>query len=318
MLSIIFSLVGSVHEDISEPTMDCTVNTLDAAVIDEDVFEAIGERGEKEDEKEEEEEEKKETERSSSVRSTRSRGKSLRLSQVPLPFSSRRSVWDGEERNRSSPTSSMTSEPPPAIEEPIIKSRRRRHSDAAAMSPVPRRSSRLSSSFVEEAPATPSTPSKMKLTRRSRLKTQTDEARDSPLPPSVDVSPTGSSASGTPIRRSARIALREGTPEPAVVLPFLPEALTTSLGRIRRHSAGPSDTLSSPLRRSGRKLNISRDNSPTDSVTSEPPPRTETTPSRKRPARVLKSVQKSGALNLFPVEEEAELLITAKPLTSKI
>ena len=311
-----------------------TVNTLDAAVIGEDVFEAMEEEQEEEveeepeerkeeaekEEVEEEESESEEVEAGSSVKKTQPRGKSLRLSQVPLPFSSRRSVWDGGERDRSSPTSSMTSEPPPTIEEPIVKPRRRRHSDAAVSSPALRRSTRLSSSFIEEALLTPSTPSKTKVTRRSRLRSQADELPESPLPPSVDVSPTGSSVPGTPMRRSARIALREGTPEPTIPLPVLPEALTTSVGRIRRHSAGPSDTsaVSSPLRRSGRKLNISRDNSPTDSVTSEPPPRTETTPSRKRPARVLKSAQKSGALNLFPVEEESELLFATKPLTSTI
>merc|ERR1712071_234857 len=142
------------------------------------------------------------------------------------------------------------------------------------------------------------------------------------IPPSTEVSPGGSSVSarssapGTPMRRSVRIALRERTPEPS-----LPEALTASLGRIRRHSAGPltdAHSLSSPLRRAGiRALNLSRDHSPTDSVTSEPPPRTETTPSgRKKSARVLKSAHKSAALNLLPVEEESESLqcVVSSPL----
>lgn len=136
----------------------------------------------------------------------------------------------------------------------------------------------------------------------------TDESIGSALP-SAEVSPAESSysgrssAPGTPMRRSARIALRDRTPEPSVST----DALIASLNRIRRHSSGPAD-VASPLRRSGRKsTNVSRDNSP-DSVTSEPAQRTELTPNRNRkPARTLKSAQKSVALNLFPVEEETEL-----------
>ena len=344
----------SVSEDI-EPTCDSKVDTLDVAAIDQEVFEP------------------KETsfEEDATVKQKRGRrGKSARLSQVPLPFSSRRSVWDGD-RDRS-PSGSVTSEPPLSMEEAgkprysvvtptrrrsarntspssvtsepapyleqVSKPRLRRHSitSTTTSSPVRRRSTRLSTSVMNDAVTavtqeTPTTPSKNITMRRSRGNARTvstleeeevkddvvkeddivkEEMGESYFLPSAEASPTDScysgrsSATGTPMRRSARIALRERTPEPSIAT----DLLISSLSRIRRHSAGPTDTVS-PLRRSGRKsANISRDSSPVDSVTSEPPLRTEVTPSRKKTPRAsIKSIPKSVALNLFPVEEESEL-----------
>ena len=243
----------------------------------------------------------------------RGRPKSMRLSQVPLPFTSRRSVWEGD---RDGSPDSATSEPPQTFEEMTSKGRRRRHSAnvvaSAGTQIVTRRSTRLSTSISEapnipdevQVPSAPSTPPKA-----NRRRSGVQDAGEASIPPSVEVSPADSSysgrssAQGTPMRRSARLALRERTPEPTAST----DMLLSSIGRIRRHSSGAID-VGSPLRRSGRKsANVSRDNSP-DSVTSEPPPRTEVTPSRKKPARTLKSAQKSVALNLFPVEEEAEFM----------
>lgn len=252
-------------------------------------------------------------------RRLRNRTKSMKFSQVPLPFTSRRSLWEGD-RDRS--PDSATSEPPQFLEETGATStgRRRRHSTtnvtSASVKVATRRSKRLSSSVSEgldtvgtEEVATASYTPQKSTRKRSSVKGQGDmDMADSSVPPSLDVSPADStfsgrsSAPGTPMRRSARLALRDRTPEPSAST----DVLLTSLGRIRRHSTGPTD-VSSPLRRSGRKsINLSRDNSP-DSVTSEPPPRTEVTPSRRKPSRTLKSAQKSVALNLFPVDEEAEL-----------
>ncbi|EFX70761.1 LOW QUALITY PROTEIN: hypothetical protein DAPPUDRAFT_256595 [Daphnia pulex] len=99
-------------------------------------------------------------------------------------------------------------------------------------------------------------------------------AEQSSAPPSCEVSPSDSaysgrsSAPGTPMLRSARMsALRDRTPEPTASMDALLAGLA---GRIHRHSSGPGGpdvTTDYPLRRSGRKSNVSRDNSPTDSVT---------------------------------------------------
>lgn len=282
------------------------VDTLDAAMMNEDVVEPSSLT-------DNDEEEEKQREEESKKRGRSARSKSLRLSQVPLPFTSRKSVWDASSRERS--PDSATSEPPQSIEETsadTARTRRRRHSASLSSAPVAtRRSTRRSiqppetiGTPVKEEPCTPP-----KSNRRSRLAGE-KEADDPFIPPSVDVSPAESSYSGrsslvgTPVRRSARIALKERTPEPTASS----DALMASLGRIRRHSTGPGD-VASPARRSGRKsLNVSRDNSP-ESITSEPPPRTETTPSRRpKSARGLRSAQKAVVHNLFPVLEEAEAL----------
>ena len=256
-------------------------------------------------------------------------------SQVLLPFTSRRSIWDNREDRDRSPES-VTSEPPQTFEDIVgvsTKKRTRRHSSSVSSTSsqvvTRRRSTRLSTS-ITEAPATPVddeavsltptkaleiTPPKSTSKRRSAFK-----AEQSSAPPSCEVSPSDSiysersSAPGTPMRRSARIsALRDRTPEPMASTDAL---LAGIAGRIRRHSSGPGGPdlmTASPLRRSGRKsANVSRDHSPTDSVTSEPPPQStsrELTPSRRKHTSaktLLRSAQKSVALNLFPVEEEKE------------
>ncbi|XP_057381407.1 protein ELYS-like isoform X2 [Daphnia carinata] len=258
------------------------------------------------------------------------RSKSLIMgSHVPLPFTSRRSVWETREDRDRSPES-ITSEPPQKYEDMIesnIKRRTRRHSSSTSSTSqvvTRRRSSRLSTS-VMEGPTTPVKeevlPSTLPTTPPKASRRRSEAKGDQPsAPPSCEVSPAESSYSGrssvtgTPIRRSARIsALRDRTPEPTASTDAL---LASLVGRIRRHSSGPGgpDLLpASPLRRSGRKSsNVSRDNSPTNSVTSEPPPVStsrELTPSRRKhtPAKsLLRSGQKSVALNLFPLEEEKE------------
>lgn len=178
---------------------------------------------------------------------------------------------------------------------------------------VTRRSSRRQAPSVSEDEQ-PAVPPVLRTPPKVSKRLSKGPGESSPTP-SVEVSPAESnfsgisSAPGTPVRRSARIALRS-TPEPTLAAP-LEESLRASLGRIRRYSAGHADTSVSntPRRRSGRlSANASRDNSP-DSVTSEPPPRTETTPSRKvKSGRGMRSAQKSVNLNLFPVKEESEVL----------
>lgn len=250
--------------------------------------------------------------------------KSIRLSQVPLPFTSRRSTWDaagGSQEGDLSSCSSRSPEPTQTAVEagssPRAESRQGRNTAAntptpAAQSGAPRRSSRLAAYASEDetltAPTVLRTPPKSTSKRRSR-----DPRGETPVLPSADVSPTESnysgrsSAPGTPMRRSMRLALREKTPEPTAAA--IGEALMVGLGRVRRHSAGPSvgeTATMTPRRRSGRlSANASRDNSP-NSITSEPPPRTETTPSRRtaKGGRGSRNTSKSATINLFPVEEE--------------
>lgn len=295
-------------ETVHEPEQEsgCKVDTLDAGMMNEDAGEPLNLTDNEEEEQKQQVEAKK--------RGRAARSKSLRLSQVPLPFTSRKSVWDASSRDRS--PESATSEPPQSLEEApeASKGRRRRHSASLSSAPLPtrrstRRSTQLNDTLGTPVKEEPSTPPKSG--RRSRLADEKDPD-DAFIPPSVDVSPAESSYSGrsslvgTPVRRSARIAMKERTPEPSMPT----EALMSSLSRVRRHSTGPGD-VASPVRRSGRKsLNTSRDNSP-DSITSEPPPRTESTPSRRtKSTRGLRSAQKV-ALNLFPVEEEGEAVYEA-------
>lgn len=309
------SEVGNqIIEDISDSNASESVaDVLEAGIIEEPIFEAIQPLSSEDD--------NEEIAQAQLTKNKRRRAKSTKLSQVSLPFTSRRSVWEGE-RDRS--PDSVTSEPPQTFEEMVginTKTRRRRHSTSlapATLQVTTRRSARLSTSINEapdtsvvvEALAPPHTPPKSTSRRRSAMKGQVDADESiGSVPPSVEVSPADSSysgrssAPGTPMRRSARIALREQTPEPTAST----DALIAGLGRIRRHSSGPAD-VASPLRRSGRKsANASRDNSP-DSVTSEPAPRTDLTPSRRKPARTLRAAHKSATLNLFPVEEESELI----------
>jgi len=235
------------------------------------------------------------------------------------------------------PQHDATPEPSPTVEEapkittPRPRGRPRRMSNTsteqaapAAAQPIAltRRSNRIavSSGTEEDDPGTPTlqlTPPRAIPKRRSRAAVEDEPS----VPPSVEVSPAGSnvsgmgSAPGTPMRRSIRLALRDRTPEPTGSA-SIGEALLASLSRIRRHSAsGPTPGDVTPRRRSGRiSANASRDNSP-NSITSEPPPRTETTPGRKtKPkARGLRSAVKSATLNLFPVEEEeSEAKVEAK------
>ena len=318
----------------SEPSssVDLSVNPLDAAAVDENLFEAAQSRAEEEEEEAQEEPVPQVTERRK-----RGRPKSLKLSQVPLPFSSRRSTWDAD---RSSSPDSVTSEPPQTFEEMVginTKSRRRHHSTntttsvpAASVAIAPRRSTRLATSICEAPDETPTeetagvpnihlTPPKVTRRRSAAAvaSSSKQEKESSSVPPSVEVSPSDSivsgrgSVTGTPTRRSTRLLMREMTPEPSASADLLVAALSA---RIRRNSTGMGDTaaqVASPLRRSGRKsANVSRDNSP-DSVTSEPLPRTEnTTPIRKKPIGRTKSAQKSK--QLFSVIEEPESVAAAE------
>ena len=299
-------------------TAEHSVNPLEAAAVDENVFELAQSLIEE-----------KEPDAGEKVPKKRGgRGKSLKPSQVPLPFSARRTTWDPD---RSKSPDSVTSEPPQTFEEMAgvnTKSRRRHHS--ASTSVPTRRSVRLATSICEAPdenqeevlPEINLTPPKVPRRRSAATASTSKEPTEPPsLPPSVEVSPSDSihsgrsSAPGTPVRRSVRLsARRDQTPEPTASADLL---MATINARIRRNSTGMGDIsaqISSPRRSGRRSVNASRDNSP-DSVTSEPPPRTEnTTPSRKKPTRTLKSGQKSKTRNLFPLEEESET--TAVPATA--
>ena len=311
-------------DDLETPS-DSRINTLDAPIVDEDVFELESGSGEQQADMSMAEEEMGDPQQK-----TRGRSRSLRLSRVALPFSSRRSIYD----KRDGSPDSVTSEPPPSIADLMIgadtkTTRRRRHSASQATSaPLPtRRSSRLNTTSavdssdnvppavaaLRDQPPVPQTPPRTPLrTGRKRTSSRSSIVGDDEFaaPPSLEVSPTGSSFSGsfcgTPVRRSARIAQKEQTPEPTT----FGDAVVGS-GRMRRHSTSTYDTgaTNSPLpsRRSGRKSSLSRDVSP-ESIASEPaiPTTADVTPSRRKSSRNLKSSQKSCTLNLFPVLEESE------------
>ena len=292
------------------------VNTLDAAIGDESIFDLSGSLADAKQEEVLSLEPGKES-------STRSR--SLRLSRVALPFSSRRSIYDGK---RDGSPDSVCSEPVQSLSDSAMP---RSRGLSVTSQPPPRRSSRLNLGAAMEVasesavpsdlrdPLVPQTPPRTP-SRAGRKRTSSklsmldeDKAIEDVTVASVEVSPAGSSFSGsfhgTPVRRSIRLAQRE-TPDRA----SLTDAFVPGPGRTRRHSTSVLDTMSlaaatcSPLpsRRSGRRSSLSRDGSP-NSVVSEPPlPSEDFTPGRKKMTRAFKSSRKSCTLNLFPVMEESE------------
>ena len=255
------------------------------------------------------------------------RARAPRKSNVLLPFTG--ASWQPRDRS----PSSVTSEPPQPFESDLVtvRSRRRRHSSSSSVPPtasaLTRRSSRLSSVDATAPPApdmvVPTrTPPKRGRPRRNTAAKPAAAVAAADVGEMVEAAPdsgdesspsrpgsVAGSACGTPIRRSARIALKETTTPDHALIGNAVAALTYS-GRARRGSLDAA-SIGSPLRRSGRRSvepTVSRDTSPQGSDAEPGAPGADAaTPKRGRPPKSLKVVLRPVSLSLLPlVEEEAE------------